>query len=112
VISYALSLSDSYKEAFLVVVCAVCWSIWTLCNKISFQNGSSVTNRNLIILICSLVNYWAGNFSVGVAVKNKLKFWLPDSMDMIPFASGASSTLSYHTVLFFLLCACYVYFLP
>jgi hypothetical protein len=82
VISFAFSLQDSHREAFLVVVCAICWLIWTLRNNVTFHIVSGITNRNLIILIYSLIQYWAGNFSL--EVKRMLKFWMSESLDMIP----------------------------
>jgi hypothetical protein len=29
-------------------------------NKITFKNATCITNKNLIILICSLLQYWSG----------------------------------------------------
>jgi hypothetical protein len=58
VIFFALSLKGSHRKAFLMMMCVVCWSLWILKNKIIFQNTLYITNRNLILLIYVLLDYW------------------------------------------------------
>jgi uncharacterized membrane protein YwzB len=72
VISFDLSLKGSHREDFLIMVCVVCWSLWMLRNKIIFQNAGSITNRNLILFICALLDYWSGNFKEDVKKKLRL----------------------------------------
>jgi hypothetical protein len=36
----------------------LCWSIWKLRNSIIFKQSKISSNRNMIILICSLIDYW------------------------------------------------------
>jgi hypothetical protein len=46
-------------------------------------NSSNITSiKNLIYLIISLVNYWAGMFSI--ALVRKMKMWLPENFELIP----------------------------
>jgi hypothetical protein len=51
-------------------------------NLKELQNTASLRNRNLIILICSLITYWSGE--IKMEMRNKLKKWMPTSLDMIP----------------------------
>jgi hypothetical protein len=48
----------------------------------TFQNAPCITNRNLIFLICSLLDYWSGD--IKQVVKRKLKHWMSVSMELIP----------------------------
>jgi hypothetical protein len=61
---------------------ALRWSIWKLRNTIIFKQTKVPTSRNLIILICSLVDYWVG--LMDEATKSRLKKWLFVSLEMIP----------------------------
>jgi hypothetical protein len=60
----------------------VCWALWKHRNNIVFRASNHTSTRNLICLIISFVNYWAGGFSI--ALVHKVKQWLPENLDMIP----------------------------
>jgi hypothetical protein len=38
----------------------LCWSIWKLRNAIIIRQAQIPTNKNMIILIYSLIDYWTG----------------------------------------------------
>jgi hypothetical protein len=82
VISFTLSLSKFDKKTFLIILCAVCWSIWLMRNSIVFQHTPCIYNRNMLIKICSLIHYWSG--IVPQKIKSKMKQWMLVSFEMIP----------------------------
>jgi hypothetical protein len=82
VISFSFSLSGANKEAFLTMLSGLCWSIWKLKNSIIFKQSHIPSIRNMLILICSLIDYWAG--MMDEVVKRQLKKWLSVSLEMIP----------------------------
>jgi zinc-binding in reverse transcriptase len=60
VLEFALSLSPLLQKNFLIVLSAVCWSLWRHKNSIVFNSTRFTSDRSLICLILSLVNYWVG----------------------------------------------------
>ena len=87
IIEYAYYLPLKEKEAFLIVFSALCWVIWNNRNSITFQKKNLITDRNLIILICVQLQYWAGN--IPSEVEKHLKRWLPQNMDENPIQAVA-----------------------
>lgn len=51
-------------------------------NAICFRDSKLQSNRNLIIAICAIVQYWSGNMKGKVS--QHLGKWLPTGLDMIP----------------------------
>jgi hypothetical protein len=88
-ISFSFSLNGANKEAFLTMLSGLCWSIWKLRNSIIFKQSKIPSNRNMIIPICPLIDYWGG--MLDDVVKRQLKKWLPvfDGVDTAP-GSGAN----------------------
>jgi zinc-binding in reverse transcriptase len=82
VLTYAQSPPRKERTAFLTVLSAVCWSMWKYRNNIIFKDKQGNTIRNLIILICSSLNYGSGLFKreEQVLIKN----WMLQDLDMIP----------------------------
>jgi zinc-binding in reverse transcriptase len=89
VISFDYNLSSADREAFLAVLCVVCWSMWKLRNDVTFQRSQCLSIRSLVILICSLLNYWSG--SLKDCVVRKMQCWMPASIDFIPLQVLASA---------------------
>ena len=85
ILLYAMSLPSDEQQAFLVVVSAICWSIWKNRNAVCFDDKSSLSVRQIIMLICSLLNYWSGN--IKRQVMQHIHLWTPVDMDMIPLQS-------------------------
>jgi hypothetical protein len=82
VLEFALSLSPLMRKSFLIALSAVCWALWKHRNQIIFKSANHTSIRNLICLILSLVNYWAGGFNLALVCA--MKQWLPENLDMIP----------------------------
>jgi zinc-binding in reverse transcriptase len=82
VIEFVLSLSPLMRKSFLIVLSAVCWALLKHRNQLIFKSSTHTSTRNLIYLILSLINYWAGGFNL--ALVRAMKQWLPDYLDMIP----------------------------
>ena len=62
---------------------AICWCIWRHRNDLCFLTGTHIkANRHLILLIISLIQYWAGKIHDNV--KQALNRWMPQEMDHIP----------------------------
>lgn len=56
IFDFALSFQHVQQNAFY----SVCWSVWKLRNDMCFRNGQLSTVRNIVMLIWSLMSYWAG----------------------------------------------------
>jgi zinc-binding in reverse transcriptase len=82
VLIYAQSLPRKERNAFLTVLSAVCWSMWQCRNTIIFKHKQCRSIRNLIILICSFLNYWSGLFKSEEQLL--IKRWMPQDLDLIP----------------------------
>lgn len=82
IIDFANNLSKKDREAFLTVISGVCWSIWTTRNNITFQNANVISSRNIIVLTCVLLNYWAGNMKEETS--RRMSRWMPQALDEIP----------------------------
>jgi hypothetical protein len=81
-IEFALSLSSLMRNSFMIALSVVCWDLWKHKNQLIFKSAIHTSTRNLICLILSLVNYWAGGFNL--ALVRAMKQWLPENLDMIP----------------------------
>jgi zinc-binding in reverse transcriptase len=81
VVEFALALPLLRRKSFLIVLCAVCGALWKHRNNMIFRDSTHTSIRNLICLIISLVNYWAGGFPITLV--HKVKQWLPENLDMI-----------------------------
>ena len=82
VVQFALTLNKLTRTAFLIVICAVVWSIWKHRNDLCFNNYRIYTAHNVILQIVSLVSYWTGTAAevLQVAVQE----WMPLDVDVIP----------------------------
>lgn len=58
---FAMTLPLQQRQDMLMVVSAICWSIWTTRNSICFDNKCIPFIRQMILLIFSLLDYWLGN---------------------------------------------------
>ena len=85
IIHFAKQLPPPQKAAMLLVFSAVCWTIWKHRNELCFASGKRKTTRQIILLIISLVHYWAGQ--VKPQVQECMSLWLPVDTDAIPLAS-------------------------
>jgi hypothetical protein len=79
---YAQALPYKEKCAFLTILSAVCWSLWKCRNDIVFNDKHVGSNRNLLIVICSLLHYWSGLGKKDV--QGLMKQWMPEDLNMIP----------------------------
>ena len=86
ILEFAVHLSKSEQSAFLMVLSALCWTIWKHRNEICFQHVQPKTGRTLIFLIISLIKYWLGSKRVDQATQMATQGWLPtDAMlELIP----------------------------
>jgi zinc-binding in reverse transcriptase len=82
VMIYAQALPYKEKCAFLTILSAVCWSLWKCRNDIVFNDKHVGSNRNLLIVICSLLHYWSGLGKKDV--QGLMKRWMPEDLNMIP----------------------------
>ena len=82
VMIFALQLAPRQRVGFLLVFSAMCWTIWKHRNKICFQLYNIKSNKSLILLIVSLVEYWTGNTKQ--QVKEAVVEWMPAALDIIP----------------------------
>ena len=82
VIQFACTLSRVDRIAFLIVVCAVIWSIWKHRNDLCFNNVRIYTARSLILQILSLITYWSG--TIQGDIKQAIGTWTPGDLDVIP----------------------------
>jgi hypothetical protein len=67
------------------MISVVCGSIWKLRNTIIFNQSHLISSQNMIILICSLVEYQSGLLSENM--KGEMQNWMPSSFDMISLQS-------------------------
>lgn len=85
IIQFALQLPYQSRIAFLLVVSAVCWSIWKHRNDLCFNAVPVKSTRQIIFLILSLIHYWTGNVKPELQALTAL--WLPIDTDEIPISS-------------------------
>ena len=81
-VHFALTLNKLTRTAFLIVICAVVWSIWKHRNDLCFNNYRIYTTRNVILQIVSLVSYWTG--AAAEVLQGAVQEWLPLDVDAIP----------------------------
>jgi hypothetical protein len=48
------------KKIYMVGIAAVCWAIWTIRNKLTFDNHNMRSPLEAVFTLCSFVMYWAG----------------------------------------------------
>ena len=84
-IKFANQLSTKQRTSFLLVLSAICWTIWKYRNDLCFANGTKKSIRQIILLIISLVHYWTGR--VHPTVAETIALWLPVELDVLPIAS-------------------------
>lgn len=83
IIEFACSLKGKSKLAFLTMFSALCWTVWKLRNDSCFNNVPNKTFRTIILLIISLLTYWAG--IIKRSVRDIIQTdWMPEDVDMIP----------------------------
>lgn len=82
ILQFALTLHSIVRNAFLTVVSTVCWCLWKTRNEVTFHSSSVKSVRNMILLICSLVQHWSG--LTKLEEKKRMKRWMPMSFEMIP----------------------------
>lgn len=78
-ITFANYLPAKEREALLITFSAICWKAR---NEVIFKDAQVLTGRNLIVLICSLLNYWTALMPADV--KRCMSRWMPQSMEEIP----------------------------
>lgn len=101
VFEFALSLPPQQRQAFLLVFCAACWTLWKHRNEVIFQQISIKSARSLIYLTISLVLYWIGNKKIKQPLRDNTQHWLPqqETMDAIPIRvvwPGEEESVSSH----------------
>lgn len=86
IITFAVSLPKYDKTAFLMVLSALCWTIWKHRNELCFQNVQPKTGRNIIFLIISLLQYWLGSKKIKQQVREGAQVWMPteEMLEQIP----------------------------
>lgn len=82
ILTFALSMTTIQRQGFLLVVSAVCWTLWKHRNERCFDHCHVKTARSIIFLIKSLLCYWAGNTSE--VVQMEVGAWLPILEDATP----------------------------
>lgn len=82
VLNYAFTLPKTPRIAFLLVVCAIIWSIWRQRNDLCFNDSVVHSGKTIILNIISLVIYWTGKLSD--EVKQEAQSWLPPDLDDVP----------------------------
>lgn len=61
IIAFACTLTKYKKQAFLIMMSALCWSVWNHINELCFLKTTSIkSNRNIVLLIRSTIFYWLG----------------------------------------------------
>ena len=50
------------KKCYMVGLTAICWSIWKIRNKVTFDNHRMHSPVEVIYMVASLLMYWAGLF--------------------------------------------------
>lgn len=68
-----------------MVVSVICWNIWRIRNSICLDDHTIPTIQNVILLICSLLDYWTGHKKR--AVRQFILNWIPEDLDMVPIQS-------------------------
>jgi hypothetical protein len=86
IISFVVALPKHDKTAFLMVLSALCWTIWKHRNELCFQNVHLKTDRNIIFLIISFLNYWLGSKKTKQQVRDGARVWMPteEALEQIP----------------------------
>lgn len=82
VIVFSHTLPKISRNAFLIVVCAVIWSVWKQRNDLCFSNSIVHSCRKTIMHIISLVVSWTG--TLGEDMQAAVNAWLPQDMDVVP----------------------------
>lgn len=82
IITYALTLPQIRNKLFSVVLSSIFWCVWKMWNEICISNKTMSTNRNMILTICSVISYWAGNLDE--LTNSNLYKWLPADLKVIP----------------------------
>ena len=82
ILEFAFTLKGDIQTAFLIMLSALCWTIWKIRNELCFQQVPKKTFKTIVMLIISLISYWSGN--VKRQVKDLLALWLPEDPDVIP----------------------------
>ncbi|XP_078150904.1 uncharacterized protein LOC144546233 [Carex rostrata] len=101
IISYAVSLPAHHRTVFLILVSAICWTLWKHRNEICFQNSKVKDARNINYLIISLLYYWTANKRVKKHIQTAAHRWIPEEeiLEVEPLRmmfSGDDEVLSNH----------------
>jgi hypothetical protein len=82
IFDFAGSLDKDNRIALLVVFSVLVWTLWKHRNALIFQDTPLKPIRSLILLIISLVEYWAGHMDK--RIKTAAANWLPTDIHAIP----------------------------
>lgn len=82
IFDFAGNLDKTNQIALLVVFSALSWTLWKNRNALIFQDSTIKTIGSLILLIISLVDYWAGHMHKHI--KSAIANWLPEDIQAIP----------------------------
>ena len=77
IIIFAVTLPKHEKTAFLMVLSALCWTIWKHRDELCFQNAHLKTGQNIIFLIISLLKYWLGAKKTKQQIREGAQVWMP-----------------------------------
>ena len=48
------------KQFYMMIIAVICWGIWTLHNKVTFDNHIVRSPLEAVFTACSFLLYWAG----------------------------------------------------
>lgn len=94
---YALSLPQHESISLLVVLSAVCSTLWKYINDVYFNDCAPKTTRTIIFLIKSLIDYWSDKMkkptteaaqSWMLVIEDAIPLnIIPPNMDLVPYVA-------------------------
>jgi hypothetical protein len=60
VVSWFYAFLPSGKQAYMVGIVAICWAIWLVINKVTFDGHIMRSSMEVVFIMCSFLPYWAG----------------------------------------------------
>ena len=91
ILTHAMLLPLSQRQAMLMAVSAICWCVWKCRNTLCFEDKPFPSIRHITLLTCSMLDYWTGNKRC--KVKQLLAQWVPADLDMIPLQTLSPSPI-------------------
>ena len=84
------------SKFYILMLAAITWAIWTIRNKITFENYRMRSPEVIVYTVASFMGYWAGLYDEGDAMKisEGAKKLMTKTAEIVQRADGGGAATS------------------